>query len=112
MSSFVMPFFSETKPPTQALYFPLCFPSEQPHKADCPVECVPSPSTLTRTIRSIHTLKPVNTCLSGARSLFCTRLKGSLRRCDVRSADDFDEAEYREATRSLNRTTLDLVKVI
>ncbi|KIZ05819.1 hypothetical protein MNEG_2138 [Monoraphidium neglectum] len=40
------------------------------------------------------------------------RLKGSLRRCDVRSADDFDEAEYREATRSLNRTTLDLVKCL
>jgi hypothetical protein len=48
-----------------------------------------------------------------ARARACppSRLKGSLRRCDVRTADDFDEGEYREATQTLGRTTLGLVKV-
>jgi len=41
----------------------------------------------------------------------CYRLKGSLRRCDVRSADDYNEDEYREATQTLGSTALDIVKV-
>jgi hypothetical protein len=39
------------------------------------------------------------------------RLKGSIRRCDVRAADDYDEGEYREATSTLGAVALDVVKV-
>jgi hypothetical protein len=39
------------------------------------------------------------------------RLKGALRRCDVRSADDFDEAEYRDAVAALGAAAMDIVRV-
>ena len=38
------------------------------------------------------------------------RLKGGLRRCDVRSADDFDEDEYREAVAGLGATAMAIVR--
>ncbi|KAI8470006.1 MAG: hypothetical protein J3K34DRAFT_521690 [Monoraphidium minutum] len=40
------------------------------------------------------------------------RLKGSLRRVDVRCADDFDEGEYRAAARDLNANTLEIVRCL
>ncbi len=42
-------------------------------------------------------------------SFFC-RLKAALRRTDVRSADDFDEGEYRDASRSVGEHTYALVQ--
>lgn len=38
------------------------------------------------------------------------RLKSALRRCDVRDPDDFDEAEYREASKSVGEQTYAMVQ--
>lgn len=47
--------------------------------------------------------------------LFCCccwfRLKAALRRCDVRDADDYDEEEYRQASRAVGEHTYAIIKV-
>lgn len=39
------------------------------------------------------------------------RLKAAVRRCDVRDADDFDELEYKDASKAVGQHTYALVKV-
>ena len=51
------------------------------------------------TCKPLFSLKCVTDC----------RLKAALRRCDVRDPDEFDEQEYREASRAVGETTYAIV---
>jgi hypothetical protein len=48
---------------------------------------------------------------AAAAAAVITRLKASLRRCDVRDADDFDEEEYRAASRAVGEHAYAIIKV-
>eukprot|EP00882_Tetradesmus_deserticola_P017864 GHRQ01019162.1.p1 GENE.GHRQ01019162.1~~GHRQ01019162.1.p1 ORF type:complete len:202 (+),score=101.15 GHRQ01019162.1:54-608(+) len=57
-------------------------------------------STLAASVRDGWQQQQSDGCSTPTAQQLMARLKASLRRCDVRDADDFDEEEYRAASRA------------